>query len=102
VRGKEGEIFVVRRDSLDGSAPKAAFGEFSSRQQLGPTVVNINTESTIKEIRIAVVAVPGQARMNDENGGGQGGRMTSSTAFFGGQGGPNGDAAIRERSLGSV
>jgi len=96
------EIFVVRRDSLDGfRLPSSFSGEFSQiAKQLGPTVVNINTESTIKNPHRRR-GVPGQAPDDDENGGGQGGMDDFFNRFFGGQGGPNGDAAIRERSLGS-
>jgi serine protease Do len=62
-------------------------------------VVNINTESTIKNPHRRR---GGQNPDDDENGGGGNGGMDDFfNRFFGGQGGPNGDAAIRERSLGS-
>jgi len=102
VKGKEGQ----KSSSSDATpltvpSPKQLSGEFSQiAKQLGPTVVNINTESTIKNPHRRR-GVPGQAPDDDENGGGQGGMDDFFNRFFGGQGGPNGDAAIRERSLGS-
>jgi len=70
-------------------------------KQLGPTVVNINTESTIKNPHRRR-GVPGQAPDDDENGGGQGGMDDFFKPLFSAvKAGPNGDAAIRERSLGS-
>jgi serine protease Do len=66
-------------------------------------VVNINTESTIKNPHRRRGTQ--QAPDDDENGGGNGGMDDFFNRFFGGQGGPGGgpggDAAIRERSLGS-
>jgi serine protease Do len=85
-------------------SPKQLSGEFSQiAKQLGPTVVNINTESTIKNPHRRRGQPQGPD--DDENGGGGPGGMDDFfNRFFGGQGGPNGpggDAAIRERSLGS-
>jgi len=65
---------------------------------LGPSVVNINTESTIKNPRRR----RGQSPDDQDNGGG--GMDDFFNRFFGGpggQGGPGGDNPIRERSLGS-
>ena len=103
VKGKEGQ----KSSSSDATpltvpSPKQLSGEFSQiAKQLGPTVVNINTESTIKNPHRRRGG-QGQAPDDDENGGGgQGGMDDFFNRFFGGQGGPQGDAAIRERSLGS-
>src|SRR5436305_2413620 len=98
VKGKEGQKSDVAPLSLP--APQQLSNAFSQiAKQLEPSVVNINTESTIKNVR--------------KRGGGQGGDDDSGgmddffNHFFGGpggQGGPGvgpGDGAIRERSLGS-
>jgi serine protease Do len=71
---------------------------------LGPTVVNINTESMIKNPHRRR---GGQGDDDDNSGGGGGGMDDFFNRFFGGQGGqggmggPNGNSDIRERSLGS-
>jgi serine protease Do len=104
VKGKEGQ----KSSSSDATpltvpSPKQLSGEFSQiAKLLGPTVVNINTESTIKNPHRRRGG-QGQGPDDDENGGGggNGGMDDFFNRFFGGQGGPNGDAAIRERSLGS-
>jgi serine protease Do len=70
-------------------------------RQMEPSVVNINTESTIKNARRR----RGQTPDDEENGGG--GMEDFFNHFFGGPGGGQGspfgggDGAIRERSLGS-
>ena len=102
VKGKEGQ----KSDAtpLTVPSPKQLSNEFSQiAKQLGPCVVNINTESTIKS--------PHRRRNgqspDDEDGmggGGNGGGMDDFfNRFFGGPGGQGGqgDGAIRERSLGS-
>jgi serine protease Do len=102
VKGKEGQ----KSSSSDATpltvpSPKQLSGEFAQiAKQLGPTVVNINTESTIKNPHRRR---GGQQNPDDDDngGGGQGGMDDFFNRFFGGQGGPQGDAAIRERSLGS-
>ncbi|HET9410198.1 MAG TPA: Do family serine endopeptidase [Candidatus Sulfotelmatobacter sp.] len=77
-------------------------------KQLEPSVVNINTESTIKNPRRR----RGQNPDEDDNGGDNGGLDDFFNHFFGGPGGPGGpggqnpfggggDGSIRERSLGS-
>ena len=107
VKGKEGQ----KSSSADATpltvpSPKQLSGEFSQiAKQLGPTVVNINTESTIKNPHRRRGGQQ-QGPDDDENGGGAGpgGMDDFFNRFFGGQGGPNGpggDASIRERSLGS-
>src|ERR1700675_4482498 len=105
VKGKEGQK-SSDATPLSVPSPKQLSGEFSQiAKQLGPTVVNINTESTIKNPHRRRGGGQGQGPDDDENGGGGPGGMDDFfNRFFGGQGGPagpNGDAAIRERSLGS-
>jgi serine protease Do len=101
VKGKEGQK-SSDATPLTVPSPKQMSNAFSQiAKQLGPSVVNINTESTIKNPHRRR-AVPGQGPDDDENGGGGNGGMDDFfNRFFGGQGGPQGDAAIRERSLGS-
>jgi serine protease Do len=106
VKGKEGQK-SSDATPLTVPSPKQLSGEFSQiAKQLGPTVVNINTESTIKNPHRRRGGE--QAPDDDDNGGGGNGGMDDFfNRFFGGQGGPGGpggpggDAAIRERSLGS-
>jgi serine protease Do len=99
VKGKEGQK-SSDATPLTVPSPKQLSNAFSEiAKQLGPCVVNINTESTIKNPHRRR---GGQNPDDDENGGGGNGGMDDFfNRFFGGQGGPNGDAAIRERSLGS-
>jgi len=103
VKGKEGQK-SSDATPLAVPSPKQLSNAFSQiAKQLGPCVVNINTESTIKNPHRR----RGQTPDDDEEGGGGGGNGGMDdffNRFFGGQGGqggPNGDAAIRERSLGS-
>jgi serine protease Do len=99
VKGKEGQ----KSDAtpLTMPSPQQLSNTFSQiAKQLEPSVVNINTESTIKNIRKR----RGGQGQDDEDGGG--GMDDFFNHFFGGpggQGGPGGpgDGAIRERSLGS-
>jgi serine protease Do len=99
VKGKEGQK-ASDATPLTIPSPKQLSNEFSQiAKQLGPSVVNINTESTIKNPHRR----RGEQNRDDDDsgGGGNGGMDDFFNRFFGGQGGPNGDAAIRERSLGS-
>jgi len=92
VKGKEGQ----KSDAtpLTIPSPKQLSNEFSQiAKQLGPCVVNINTESTIKTRR------RGGKSPEDQDDGGNG-MDDFFNHFFGGQGG-QGDGSIRERSLGS-
>jgi serine protease Do len=99
VKGKEGQ----KGDAtpLTMPSPQQMSNTFSQiAKQLEPSVVNINTESTIKNVRKR----RGGQGQDDEDGGG--GMDDFFNHFFGGpggQGGPAGpgDGAIRERSLGS-
>jgi serine protease Do len=101
VKGKEGQK-SSDATPLSVPSPKQLSNAFSQiAKQLGPAVVNINTESTIKNPHRR----RGQAPDDDEEGGGNGGMDDFFNRFFGGpggQGGPGGgDGSIRERSLGS-
>lgn len=100
VKGKEGQ---KSSDATPLTVPTAkqqsnAFSQIA--KQLGPCVVNINTESTIKNPhrRRQQGQGQGQAPDDDENGGGNGSMDDFFNRFFGGQGG---DGVQRERSLGS-
>ena len=101
VKGKEGQK-SSDATPLTVPSPKQISNAFSQiAKQLGPCVVNINTESTIKNPRRRR---GGQVPDDDENGGGGGGMDDFFNRFFGGpggQGGAGGDNSIRERSLGS-
>jgi serine protease Do len=102
VKGKEGQK-ASDATPLTVPSPKQMSNAFSQiAKQLGPCVVNINTESTVKSPHRKR---GGQAPDDDENGGGgQGGMDDFFNRFFGGpggQGGMGGDGSIRERSLGS-
>jgi len=98
VKGKEGQK-SSDATPLAVPSPKQLSNQFSQiAKQLGPSVVNINTESTIKTQRRR----RGGQMPEDPDGGG--GMDDFFNRFFGGpggQGGPGGDNSIRERSLGS-
>jgi serine protease Do len=105
VKGKEGQK-TADATPLTVPAPQQLSNAFSQiAKQMEPAVVNINTESTIKN--------PHKRRMrpgpgdDDGDGGGGGGGGSPFDDFFdrffggpGGQGGPGG-GDIKERSLGS-
>jgi len=105
VKGKEGQKGDATPLSVPAVQPTSnplsqAFAQIA--KQLEPSVVNINTESTIKNPHRR----RGQQQSPDDDDSGQGGMDDFFNRFFGGpgqgfgQGGP-GDGAIRERSLGS-
>jgi len=101
VKGKEGQK-SSDATPLSVPAPQQLSNAFSQiAKQLGPSVVNINTESTIKTQRRR----RGGQNPDDDDNGGNGGMDDFFNHFFGGpggQGGPGGgDGSIRERSLGS-
>jgi len=101
VKGKEGQK-SSDATPLSVPAPQQLSNAFSQiAKQLGPSVVNINTESTIKNPRRRR---GGQSPDDQDNGGG-GGMDDFFNRFFGGPGGQGnplgGDGSIRERSLGS-
>ena len=96
VKGKEGQKSDATPLSLP--SPQQMSNAFSQiAKQMEPSVVNINTESTIKNIH--------RRRGGQDDGSDDGGGMDDFfNHFFGGPGGGQagpGDGAIRERSLGS-
>src|SRR6266581_545272 len=105
VKGKEAQK-SSNATPLSVPSPQQMSNAFSQiAKQLEPSVVNINTESTIKNARRGRRgANPGG--QDDEDGGG--GMEDFFNHFFGGPGGQGGapgagpdSGAIRERSLGS-
>jgi len=98
VKGKEGQ--KVDAAPLTLPSPQQMSNAFSQiAKTMEPSVVNINTESTIKNMRRR------RGGQDDEEDGG-GGMDDFFNHFFGGPGGQagpggQGDGAIRERSLGS-
>jgi serine protease Do len=102
VKGKEGQ---QKSDAtpLAMPSPQQMSNTFSQiAKQLEPSVVNINTESTIKNVHKR----RGGQGQDDEDGGDGGGMDDFFNHFFGGPGGQAGpagpgDGSIRERSLGS-
>jgi len=104
VKGKEGQKGDVAPLTMP-SSPSSSGNGFSQQlsnafaqvaKQLEPCVVNINTESTIKNIQ-RHHGTPGG---DDEEDGG-GGMDDFFNHFFGGPGAGQGQGPIRERSLGS-
>jgi serine protease Do len=100
VKGQEGK----KSSSSDATplsvpSPQVLSNQFSQiAKQLEPSVVNINTEATVKQN----VRQRRRANPDDEDQGGQGGQNPFDDffdRFFGGPGGSAG--AIREHSLGS-
>lgn len=103
VKGKEGQK-GSDATPLTVPAPKQLSNEFSRiAKDLGPSVVNINTESTIKNVRRR----RGQPNGNGDDDDSGGGMDDLWNRFFGGPGGgqqnPFGqdNGPIREHSLGS-
>src|ERR1700691_1619042 len=100
VKGKEGQ---QKSDAtpLSMPSPQQMSNTFSQiAKQLEPSVVNINTESTIKNVHKR------RGGQDDEGGDDNGGMDDFFNHFFGGPGGQagprrRGDGSIRERSLGS-
>jgi len=106
VKGKE-KASSSDATPLSVPSPQQLSSQFSQvARQLEPTVVNIRTESTIKNPHRGR-RMPGNP--NDDNGGGDQDNPFQDffDRFFGGQGGgqmpggPGGDQDLRERSLGS-
>jgi serine protease Do len=100
VKGKEGQKSDATPLTLP--SPQQMSNAFSQiAKQLEPSVVNINTESTVKNVHRR----RGQNPDDDDSGGG--GMDDFFNHFFGGPGGGQagpggpGDGAVRERSLGS-
>ena len=101
VKGKEGQ---QKGDAtpLTLPSPQMMSNTFSQiAKQLEPSVVNINTESTIKNVHRRRGGNDGGGGGDDEDGGGMDDFFNH---FFGGPGGQGAapqDGPIRERSLGS-
>jgi serine protease Do len=98
VKGKEGQK-SSDATPLSVPSPKQLSNAFSQiAKELGPCVVNINTESTIKNPHRR-----GSQSPDDDDSGGNGGMDDFFNRFFGGQGGPGpgSQGDMRERSLGS-
>jgi serine protease Do len=102
VKGKEGQKGDATPLALPAAQPtnnplSQAFAQIA--KQLEPSVVNINTESTIKNPHRRR-GLPGQGQGDDDDSGGMDDFFNH---FFGGpgQGLGQGDGSIRERSLGS-
>jgi serine protease Do len=94
VKGQEGKK-ASDATPLTVPSPSQLSNQFSQiSKQLEPSVVNINTESTIKNTRPRRRGAPNSPDGDDENP-----FDDFFDRFFGGQGGNGG--AIRERSLGS-
>src|SRR5712691_4462155 len=90
VKGKEGQ----KSDAtpLTMPSPQQMSNTFSQiAKQLEPSVVNINTESTIKNVRRRR---PGQQQSPDDDDSGGGGMDDFFNRFFGGQGGPGNEGPI--------
>jgi serine protease Do len=107
VKGKEGQK-GSDATPLTVPAPRQLSNDFSRiAKDLGPSVVNINTESTIKNVHRRRGQNSPNGDDEDNGGGGGGGGMDDLwNRFFGGPGGQMGpmgpdNGPIRERSLGS-
>jgi serine protease Do len=104
VKGKEGQGQKSDATPLAMPSPQQMSNTFSQiAKQLEPSVVNINTESTIKNVRRRR---GGQGQDDEDGGDGGSGMDDFFNHFFGGPGGQagpggQGDGAVRERSLGS-
>src|ERR1700728_3630519 len=105
VKGKEGQKSDATPLALP--SPQQMSNTFSQiAKQLEPSVVNINTESTVKNVHRRRGQNP-----DDDDSDGSGGMDAFFNHFFGGPGGQagpggqgqggSGDGSIRERSLGS-
>ena len=97
VRGQESKKGSADATPLAMPSPQVLSNQFSQiAKQLEPSVVNINTESTIKNPHRR--RTPGGD--DDDQGGGGSPFDDFFDRFFGGQGGPNA-GQLRERSLGT-
>ena len=106
VKGKEGQNKASDATPLTVPAARELSNAFSQiSKQIEPSVVNINTESTVKNphIRPRGRARPGNPPDNNPDNDQDNPFDDFFDRFFGGQGGPGGggDGSIRERSLGS-
>ena len=106
VKGKEGQNKASDATPLTVPAARELSNAFSQiSKQIEPSVVNINTESTVKNphIRPRGRVRPGNPPDNNPDNDQDNPFDDFFDRFFGGQGGPGGggDGSIRERSLGS-
>jgi len=104
VKGKEAQKSTSDASPLTVPSPQQLSNTFSQiAKQLEPAVVNINTESTIKNPHKQQRRGARPGPDEDDGGGGGGGSPFDDffDRFFGGQGGPGGGGDIKERSLGS-
>src|SRR5215471_14267343 len=105
VKGKEGQQSSSDAKQLSVPAPQQLSNTFSQiAKTLEPAVVNINTESTIKNPHRQRRGVrPGNPGDEDNDGGGGSPFDDFFDRFFGGPGGQGGPGGgdIKERSLGS-
>src|SRR5437868_2872091 len=103
VKGKEGQSKASDATPLSVPAPQQLSNAFSQiAKQLEPSVVNINTESTIKNPHRRGRLRPGPDNPHVPDGGGDDDNPFQDFfgRFFRGQGGPDA-GTIREKSLGS-
>jgi serine protease Do len=102
VKGKEGQK-TYDATPLSIPSPQQLSNTFSQiAKQLEPAVVNINTESTIKNPHKQQRRGTRPGPDDEENGGGGSPFDDFFDRFFGGPGGPGGGGGdIKERSLGS-
>src|SRR5246127_2599276 len=101
VKGKEGQQ-KGEATPLTLPSPQVMSNTFSQiAKQLEPSVVNINTESTIKNVHRRRGGNGSGGGGDDEDGGGMDDFFNHFFGAPGGQGAGPGDGAIRERSLGS-
>ena len=102
VKGKEKGVSSTDATPLQVPSPQQLSSQFSQiARQLEPTVVNINTESTIKNPHSRGRRTPGNP---DDDNGDDNSMQDFFDRFFGGQGGqgfPPDGQDLRERSLGS-
>ena len=104
VKGKEGQSKSSEAAPLTVPAARELSNAFSQiSKQVEPSVVNINTESTVKSPRFRGRGRvrPGNPPDNNPDNDQDNPFDDFFDRFFGGQGGPGGDGSIRERSLGS-
>jgi len=102
VKGKEKGVSSTDATPLQVPSPQQLSSQFSQiARQLEPSVVNINTESTIKNPHSRGRRTPGNP---DDDNGDDNSMQDFFDRFFGGQGGqgfPPDGQDLRERSLGS-
>ncbi|HEY1463836.1 MAG TPA: Do family serine endopeptidase [Terriglobales bacterium] len=102
VKGQETKNISADATPLSVPSPQQLSNQFAQiSKQLEPSVVNINTESTIKPTPRRRANPNDQDDDDDQGGGGQSPFDDFFNRFFGGQGGGGNNGPIHERSLGS-